>query len=563
MATGRVKPGLGDETCGAILREAHEAKLAGVKNMAPYVARYAAAAKVSRVTAYEAFGALVAKRKPRSDKGKSKLSDDHALLVAREQLVTQRKKRGKLKSPLSHCKEDLDKMGALPPVSISTVRRRLAELGYDPSHRDTDRPYIQLSDYGPGDVIEVDASQPVFWYLREKGGFKLNLAKEHYEYKPGKQRLGALIRYLVVDHCTGAIWLHYAQAAGERATDFARSCWEAFAYKGDEFPFGGLPRLIYADPGAGLTAELFKSVWEPLGVQIKPHMPGHARATGSAEGSMPVGERFELSLMRRGLAEFDNVDDLNELAYEFCRERNETRYFARLKGTRFAAWRRWLVEHPATYPPAWDVIERMMTGRVHTRTIERGYLIRYNTRGYMLSSLMHYRECQKGQKIAFIENPYDPLEIYVLTHDGQRHLIRPEVLDEFGRPLSAPKLGVEFKSLPDDMATTARKRALALTPPPSPSGARVISISDANGQMAQGRDGIMTAAPRLLISREEWWTAYHEAWEVAPAIVKQIFRARYGEAEEGFADEVGVAWHEDAEMMTKVKPIKFSGGKDA
>jgi hypothetical protein len=547
-----------DNYLSDILRLAHNARAAGDKKaVTALVERYAREAGVSKPTAYSIFKkqGLIEKRKARADKGTSKVSVEDAQKVARTQQETQRRARHKILYPLNESINVCRELDCITEASDSTYRRALKRIGYDPQFREGDRPYIMLRSLRPGDVLQVDASQPVQWYVSKNGRYELNFQRGLLEYKDDKRREGPLKRYLVTDHKTGAVWPYYVEAKGERAIDYIRIIWEATKYKGDDIPMAGLPRLIYSDPGSGLTATIFQNVFATMGVELKAHEAHHPRSKGTVESSMRRWEeKFELGLIARGI-KFFSVEELNVLAFNWAMQRNRTHVNKKLKSPAFPFWTKWLAEHPEykpVYPPEWETIKRMATGLKKSRRVHAGMQLWYNTRLYILSPLADYSECQKGCEVRFVEDPFAPTDILVMTDDGQRHRIKAQVMED-GVPVDAPVMGREFKSLPDDMATKAYKVVMSLPLPAAQKPADIVAF-DNSRTFVNSQAGTAGDIPRHKVSRAQWWDEYVSTWGVHPVIARKTFEARYGEkAAEGYEDEIGVAWHEENAADTDSK----------
>ena|GEM_PF-3612734 len=513
------------------LREAQKAVERGEK-ITQYVQRYSMESGVSLQAAYKSFGesGVVAPRKPRSDRGDSKLSKDDVLSVAALQERSRRHGKNKRPLPATVAVETLVQDGIVADASVSTYRRQMKAAHLDRQSRDQAPPYTELRSLRPGDVFQIDASQAAQWYLVE-GRFSLDRDGDMMSYKLEKRREAVLKRYIVTDHYTSAFWVYYTYAKGESVSDFIRCLWEGCCHKGEEFPMGGLPRLLYSDKGSALQNAVAESVFSALNVNYHAHLPGNPRAKGTVETRHGWWEaRFENRLLALGIKQF-SLAQLNELAFQECKRWNETVTVERTGYKPFVLWRKVVDEHPEAfsgvrYPPDWDAMRELMVGKVYTAKVRGDWSVRFEKRLYSLVPLKGYDCAQPGSMIEFCRDSYDVKSIVIDTDDGQRHVLAPVALGLDGRPMDAPVLGIDYKSKPDDMATTARKAALAYKIPDRPLPDRVVALPG-----AQQANVAETPQPQRMVSRPAWIDAWCEAHPGdAPREAALEYRIRYGAA---------------------------------
>ncbi len=541
------------------LRLATEARLNGdmgeVKRLRD---EYRDADGVSHATACAVWrkAGLAKPRKARADKGKGRIiTADHVEALNALEVRSERAQKHKVNLPRTTAVGYLEEQGVVPKASASTWARAQKRTGFTMKHGKWDSPSQIMRSLGPCDVFLVDASQPVQYYPAADGKVELNVKRGLLEYKSEKRRDGALKRYLVVDHSTNAIWAYYAFAKGENAHDFTRALWEAMRYKGEDIAMGGIPRLIYSDPGSALTSQQFKSVFEPFGCELKTHEPGRARSKGGVEVANVWWEaKFEMLLIATGVRNF-TLEELNQRAWATCARRNREFIIRRLNPPAPAdvAWRRYFANHaeakPLVYPPDWDVVANLMRGREYSRVVNSALRISLDRNSYCLKSLIHYPEVQKDQSIRISKDPLVPGNIVIFTQDGARHSIPPESMDEFGKPVSSPVYGINYKAQPDDAATKAYKHALKTPLPQSQEEqSRVVAFGPNAPELHTVRDGQALRAPTRMVTRAAWWDAYCEAWGVDGPVAMEVYRRLYRDAPEGKEQDIGVAWHEDEEL---------------
>jgi len=493
------------------------------------VDEYCAATGCSRQAAYKLLKkrGLSLPRKPRSDKGASKVPDADAQAVAALQQRSRRKGKNKREFPMTAAKEYLLEDGAIAPASDSTYYRKLQALGLDRASRARPSPHVRLRSLCPNHMWQMDASQAAMWYLRE-GRLVLDSKRAMHEYKVEKKRNAILKRFIVADHFSTCRWVKYFYTSGEKAIHYVELFWEAMTYKGEHFPFCGIPHMVYTDPGPGLKSSKLQNVMSALGVHWQPHKPSdpqnreHARATGLIE---TLHGWWEATVENKWLAtgrNFSSIDELNQVAYEECLKVNR-KISRNLQTSPFEFFQRHVCPAAMEYPPEWDIVRRIAVGREETRTITGEWTIKYKARIYSLRALRAYPAVQPGKKVSFYQSsdPAKPDAIWIDTPDGRRHEVTPQELDVRKRPVSAPVPGEQYKAAPHDLATTARNR---ITDMPLPAGEaarqKVVSIS---GSRAVRKRPVNV--PRLA-----WLELYGEAHDVSLAEAAAVYRERYGEA---------------------------------
>ncbi len=94
----------------------------------------------------------------------------------------------------------------------------------------------------------------------------------------------------VVDDRSGVCYEEYLYVEGEEAVAALRFFFNAMAPKKEKnFPFQGIPAIIYTDNGPVAKSGLFKRVMASLGIEIRTHMPAGSdgrRKTARAKGKV-------------------------------------------------------------------------------------------------------------------------------------------------------------------------------------------------------------------------------------------------------------------------------------
>jgi len=406
-------------------------------------------------------------RKPRADAGRSRAgisADGLDYVVA---LMTgSHRKVGRMEMPTTEAVEECIRRGVLPPdTRVETVRRLLRQRGasrralqanYTTDGQTVSAAHVRLVSDGPNHMHQVDVSACLHWYFRKRGGLafrhqKLDLAggKKAEPYRAIREHI---LRYVLVDHATGALFVRYYLAAGETALnmiDCLHHAWRRREHPQDIFH--GAPRLLYFDRGAANTAAITANLLDNLQVRWEAHQAGNSRATGAAEVYQRIWQQhFESKLFLRPP---ENLEELNARADDariyFC----ATRINRATGQTRWQAWSG-IRGDELRVPPPREVWNELVHERPHlTRASADGIVRHKGSRALILEPI------NVGEPIMVLRNPYKLPELclFRVTEDGGRGapMASKHVADE--RDL-AVAVG-EFRRRADTPAQKAMKLA--------------------------------------------------------------------------------------------------------
>jgi len=160
--------------------------------------------------------------------------------------------------------------------------------------------------------------------------------------------------YSVVDDRSGTAYQEYHCVYGEDVESALRFLFRAMSPKGiADFPFQGIPAMIYMDNGPIARSHVFLQVMKYLGIQVRTHLPAGKdgrRTTARAKGKV---ER-----------PFRTVKEMHETLYHFHEPKNEDeanqwliRFLHRYNGmehrsephSRIEDWLQNLPEHGTSY----------------------------------------------------------------------------------------------------------------------------------------------------------------------------------------------------------------------
>lgn len=309
------------------------------------VQRAAATLGVSEATVYRALvkRGWCSGRKPRSDRGQSRLSEDDLVAVAKI-MAKGRNKRGQANVPTKEAVEIAQGQGVATTTSYSQVARRLRQQGLSMAHMRAPEPAISRVSLHPNHVWVVDVSVAIQWYLRDGDGRIGQYSDAGARFYEGKRQNLAelrqvLLRYLVVDHYSGAFYVRYYYSAGENSLDVVDFLYRAMAAKsfGAAFPFRGVPRRLVADQGPAFKSDLVQQLLQELDVTCELHAPGNAKASGAVETRHNHWQRsFE---GRLALADaVSDLEDLNQKAERWAAVANAERPLTRHGKPPMALW---------------------------------------------------------------------------------------------------------------------------------------------------------------------------------------------------------------------------------
>ena len=229
--------------------------------------------------------------------------------------------------------------GEITMPSVETISRAMRRYGCHPDQLRVASPSVRMRTEYPNRLWQADASVCVLYRIRGTGNIGLMKEESYNEKKPEnliKIRNTRIVRYIVVDHCSGNFYLRYEQAAGEDAKGFLDTLIDAMTDRGPQDVMHGVPEILYTDPGPGPASSLVTGFCGQMEITPAQHVPGRARATGSVEKCQDIVEcKFESRLR---FLEVPDVAQLQALADRWRRHFCATAIHTRTKKTRNDVW---------------------------------------------------------------------------------------------------------------------------------------------------------------------------------------------------------------------------------
>lgn len=347
--------------------------------------------------------------------------------------------------------------GEITMPSTETVSRAMRQYGCHPDQLGRGKPTTQVRSLHPNHVWELDASVCVLYYIRGTKRIGLMDERKFNEKKPGNLadiKTKRVVRYVVIDHTSGAFYVRYEQATGENARGVLSTLIDFMCDRGPTDPAHGAPFILYMDPGSGNASSLVMGFCDQLGIRAIHHAPGAASATGAVEQCQNTVEReFESRQRFHGVSDIAFLqDEANRWRRHYCATAIHTRH----KQTRNSAWLSIPADKLRTV--ARDVLEAIAAWKDERRQVGNDFLISVDTRtSYGVQSYdlreLGYHGLGVRDSVRVRLNPYKAPSITVILEqaDGTEHLfdVAPVERDTHGFNLDAPVFGESFKSQPD------------------------------------------------------------------------------------------------------------------
>ena len=383
--------------------------------------------------------------------------DKDTLLTIAQMIHGSKRKGRRMVMGVEDAVEILQNHGAEITLGVRQIQRLLHRLRLSRRQMQDaidNSPHVRLASLHPNHVHQFDISPAIKWYFSKTGRLSDRDTKtDFYIKKPNsfKKIRRHILRFILVDHFTGAAYVRYFYEAGERAVDVVRFWWEAWADKEEvfgyhwkdylgkprqpgphKFPFRGIPELLILDKGSAGMANMAQSFLDGLGVPSDPHLPGNPRAKGSVEGFMNIWEQKFESRLR--LYPCETLEDLNRLALIYCVYFNASKIHHRHGRTRMALWSTIRSEH-LKVPPSWEICRRLAHSKPIEKRVKKDGTFRFGGRLYFLGDTDIW-----GAVGQVRHNPWEHPAVDFL-YQGQIWKAVPLAVNEAGFPENAVVYG--------------------------------------------------------------------------------------------------------------------------
>lgn len=449
--------------------------VAAQANAAPHGGKeavYAAACahtRMSRATLLRKLKEITVKptRKQRSDAGASQLALGDARRLSAELMQGFRANDKKIMSvPLAlvRLRANLPGFaewtnpatGEIQQLSANACARALRGYGLHPDQLTRATPAQPQRSEHPNDVWQIDASISTLFYVPDDAPVQDMSPAVFYKNKPGnfeKIKRQRLTRYVLTDHCSGAIFVHYVPG-GESIANMAEAFLAAIQLRPSQQMYG-VPFRLGMDPGSAGAAGAFKNLLRRLLVEPVVNEVGNARAKGQVENAHNLVEcDFESGFK---LTHVPSLAWINEQAQRWMCYYNSTRVHGRHGLTRYAKWMQ-ITQAQLRLAPAPELCRELLTHEPETRKVDQWLHVSFAARSWSVKTVPGV---MVGEKLLITHNPYNTATVYVLLRDGdgrEELLEVPEAArDENGFFESAALIGREHKRPADTLLETNRK----------------------------------------------------------------------------------------------------------
>ena len=447
-----------------VVETAKRLEASGRGELSAIVSRAADALKVSPQTLrrYLArYAGYKPERKTRADKGETCINEDTAHTAA-GLLLTSTRATGKQLLSFGAVREILQyngigkadpETGEIIMPSVSTLARAMRAHGCHPDQLWAGKPAQCLRSLHPNHTWMIDASVCVMYYLPDG---KVQIMDEARFYKNKPRALEAIakkrvIRYVVVDHSSGSIYLRYDQG-DEDAKGVIDTLIAAMCARGDRDPMRGAPYQIMMDKGAGNTSNMVRDFLAALKIKQILHATGNPRAKGAVEVANNIIERACEGRLR--FLDVRSLDDLQRQADIWRTHFNARAIHTRTRKTRNAVWQTIRPEHLRLVER--ETLEEIAAWKTCTRKIDARFAIsvatrRWGAQTYDLRELS-YHGLAVHDVVDVRLNPYKAPAVTVGKElpNGTRLEwdVEPVRKDELGFAADAAIIGEEHKALP-------------------------------------------------------------------------------------------------------------------
>ncbi|WP_296689429.1 transposase [Treponema sp. UBA6852] len=405
-------------------------------------------------------------RRKRSDAGASSINEKDLSTVA-ALLQNSVRKNGKKTMSIENARSIMLQNGFDIPISSRQLGGLLKARTLSTETTSKPSPHQRMRSEYPNQVHFADPSVALM-YFAPNGKQKFLRDDEVYKNKPfleGRENLKCW-RYVLTDHYSGTICVHYYAAAGENSANMYDFLLYAWGKKKDPlYNFHGLPELLVWDCGSANISKPVTNALKALRVETKPHLPGNPRAKGQVENANNIVEcQFE-SLLH--LEKVNSMEELNDAAERWCAafnanklEHRDTRITraGRKIGSRTMIWN-WIEEEQLRELPDEEICRQIFTTGIQPRTVGGDLAISFvhpknkTATRYSLSALP---DIMVGMTVNVQPILVSKEALALVSYQDRAGEIvsfevKPIEYDRVGFDIAAPVFGQEYKSQPDTL----------------------------------------------------------------------------------------------------------------
>lgn len=396
-------------------------------------------------------------RKKREDAGvlKCGLTDEQIEYIAALVHATARDNKGGI-MPVERALEIAIDNGIIEPGQISVARMQqiLREREISKKHLREATPHVEMRSLFPNEVHLVDVSVCIQYYLKN-GKMKLMREAEFYKNKPENfaKVKTRLLRYLLVDHFSGAFHLKYYDTTGETSLNLFEFLCEGWLPKDDpRLPFHGVPFYMLWDAGSAALSKPMQTMFERLGIKTPEGLPHNPRRQGAVETMHNVIEQWFESGLK--IQPATSVEQLNSWARDWTIKFQAVKVHTRHAMPRTACWLQIKTEQLRV--TTFEVLQQVFYRPAEVRTVDGTRSISFMGKTYRLR---HIEGIRPGSKVMVILRPWNK-QVGVLWREVE-YLVEPvEMLPASLGCFAADAvhIGEEFRAQHETATQQAAKR---------------------------------------------------------------------------------------------------------
>ncbi len=319
-----------------------------------------------------------------------------------------------------------------------------------------DSPHTPMQSLHPNHTHVFDSSVCIQYYL--KNG-KLGIMDERDFYKNKPENFAKvktrLLRYVLVDHFSGAFVFKYYNTTGETSDnlwDFLKWAWAGNHH--EKVPFRGVPFILLMDTGAANKSHAIVEFLQRLGVTIPKGLPYNPRRQGACETTHTIIEEWFESGMR--IQPGTSVEQINIWSLDMMAWHQAFKVHTRHGMPRTQSWLS-IKENQFRELPDEETLQDIYQNKQEPRTVSGSYTIDYKGMEY---NIRHVPGIYKNAKVNIIQKIYKKPLIDV-EWEGVLYESSPiEMLSALqgGFRADAAIIGQTYKAQPETLTQQAVKR---------------------------------------------------------------------------------------------------------
>lgn len=412
----------------------------------------------------DAGGTAAKPRKIRSDAGKTSVRPEYIHAVAGMVLASTSKKGKKrmsaalaseivnaqaLDADLLHIDQET---GEIITPKIANVLRVAKTMGCHPEQLKRPSPVTEMRSKHPNHVWQIDASVCALFYLPSGGAHVINEAK-FYKNKPQNLKQiepHRVTRYVVHDHYSGAIFVHYALGY-EDTEGVVETLLQAMQKRAPNDLLYGVPEKLMMDCGSANRSQQINNLLMALKIEAIERNPENPRANGGVEKAQDLVEAQIESRLR--FLKITDIQELNKVSSNIRIAWMAKKRHSRHGMTRNACWML-IKADQLRLAPKLEVCRELVVSNQYEPRVLPNLTIKINNKtiGSHEYDVSRIPTVMQGERLKVRFNAYraPDIDVILLDQQGQTALVTlsPITRDTAGFRTDAPILGESYAAKP-------------------------------------------------------------------------------------------------------------------